>query len=99
MVSIRNTSRRLDARENRVVMNYYIAAMIAIFFGVSGYTVGNRHGLEGAPEYVAMQEAIDARWEAKMAEYEKTPDATCDKIYELVIDDLNGLAMDRGEDR
>ena len=59
---------------------------------LAAFSVGKQYGLKNAPEYVAMKEEQQRKSEAELAailaEYEASNDDTCEKIFDLVIEDL-----------
>lgn len=59
---------------------------------VLSFRVGVNHGLKTSPEYVAAKErdreAFRKSMKQDLAEYKASGSATCDKIFEIVSEDL-----------
>ncbi len=76
---------------------------MGVMLVVAVYLLGHQQGMKAAPETVACKverDAIeDAQWAVQIEAYENSPDATCDKIFELVIDDSNAMELAEAEDR
>ncbi len=77
---------------------YSVMAAMLVFVV---YQFGHQQGMIDAPETVAYETARDAiedmQWAAEMAAYDDSPGATCDQIFELVLDDMNETARARSE--